>query len=111
VRALSGLGGQTTGRECKKGDGIKSLRNTVLEVGYTLIYRNDEGVHVQIKFENPSLVKLTFFIQRCCEPVYINVCSEKNLIFHRYKVFVAGLVTVQVPTNNTNGNDNKQCYC
>ena len=37
----------------------------------------------------PSLVKLTFFIQRCCEPVHINVCSAKNSIFHWCKVFVA----------------------
>jgi len=44
----------------------------------------------------PSLVKLTFFIQRCCEPVYITICSAQTLIFHRCKVFVAGLVTVQV---------------
>jgi len=61
--------------------------------------------------ETPSLVKLTFFVQRCCEPVHIIVCSAKTLIFHRCKVFVAGLVTVQVPTNNTNGNESKQRYC
>jgi len=60
---------------------------------------------------SPSLVKLTFFIQRCCAPVHITVCSAKTLIFHRCKVFVAGLVTVQVPTKYTNGNENKQCYC
>jgi len=43
-----------------------------------------------------SLAKLTFFIQRCCEPVNVTICSAKTLIFHRCKVFVAGLVTVQV---------------
>jgi len=59
----------------------------------------------------PSFVKLTFFIQRCCETVHISVCSVKTLIFHRCTVFVAGLVTVQVPTKNTNGNENKQRYC
>jgi len=52
----------------------------------------------------PSLVKLTFFIQRCCEPVHIIICSPKTLIFHRWKVFVARLVTVQestkIETNN-----------
>jgi len=58
----------------------------------------------------PSLVKLTFFIQRCCEPVHITVCSAKTLIFHRCKVFVAGYATVQVPKKNTNGNKNKQRY-
>jgi len=59
----------------------------------------------------PNLAKLTFFIQRRCEPVHLTICSAKTLIFHRCKVFVAGLVTVQVPTKNTNGNENKQCYC
>jgi len=44
----------------------------------------------------PSFDNLTFFIQRCCEPVHITICSAKTLIFHRCKVFVAGLVTVQV---------------
>ena len=44
----------------------------------------------------PSLVKLMCFIQRCCEPVHITICSAKTLILHRSKVFVAGLVTVQV---------------
>jgi len=44
----------------------------------------------------PSLVKLTVFIQGCCEPVRITICSAKTLIFHRCKVFVTGLVTVQV---------------
>jgi len=43
-----------------------------------------------------SLVKPTFFIQRCCEPVHITISSGKILIFYRCKVFVAGLVTVQV---------------
>jgi len=37
------------------------------------------------------LVKLTFFIQRCCEPVHITICSGKTLIFHRCEVFVLGL--------------------
>jgi len=32
VCALSGLGAQTTCQECKADDGIKSVRNTVLEV-------------------------------------------------------------------------------
>jgi len=41
-----------------------------------------------------SLVKLAFFIERCCEPVHITFCSAKILIFHRCKVFVSGLVTV-----------------
>ena len=59
----------------------------------------------------PSLVKLTFFIQRCCEPMLITICSAKTLIFPRCKVFVTGFVTVQVPTKNTNGNENKQRYC
>ena len=58
----------------------------------------------------PSLVKLTFFIQRRCEPVHMIICSAKTVIFHRCKVFVAGLVTVQVPTKNPNGNANKQRY-
>jgi len=58
----------------------------------------------------PNLVKLTFFIQRCCEPVHITISSAKTLIFHQCKVFVAGLVTVKVPTKNTNGNENKQRY-
>jgi len=58
----------------------------------------------------PSLVKLCF-IQRCCETVHITICSAKTLIFHRCKVFVAGLVTVQVPMKNTNGNENIQRYC
>jgi len=59
----------------------------------------------------PSLAKLTFVIQRCCEPVHITISSAKTLIFHRCKVFVAGLVTVQVPPKNTNGNQNKERYC
>jgi len=59
----------------------------------------------------PSVVKLTFFIQLCCEPVHITVSSAKTLIFHRCKVFVARLVTVEVPTKNTNGNENEQRYC
>jgi len=59
----------------------------------------------------PSLVKLTFFIQRCCQPEHMIICSAKTLIFHRCKVFVAGFVTVQVPTKNTNGYENKQRYC
>jgi len=58
----------------------------------------------------PSLAKLTLFVQRCCEPVHITICSAKTWIFHRCKVFVAGLVTVQVPTKNTNGNEKKQRY-
>jgi len=33
--------------------------------------------------------------------VHITICSAKTLIFHRCKVFVAGLVTVQDPTKNT----------
>jgi len=45
-----------------------------------------------------SLVKLTFFIQCCCEPAHITICSAKTLMFHRCKVFAAELVTVQVPT-------------
>jgi len=60
----------------------------------------------------PSLVRLIFFIQRCCEPVHITICSAKTLVFYQCKVSVAGLVTVQqVPTKNTNGNENKQRYC
>jgi len=59
----------------------------------------------------PSLVNLTFFYQRCCEPLHITICSAKTLIFHRCKVFAAGLVTVQVPTKNTNGTEDKQRYC
>jgi len=59
----------------------------------------------------PSLVKPTFFIQSCCESVHLTICSAKTLIFHRCKVFVAGLVTMQVPTKNTNGFENKQRYC
>jgi len=42
-------------------------------------------------FGTPSLVKLTFFIERCCEPVHIIICSAKTLILHRCKVCVAGL--------------------
>jgi len=42
--------------------------------------------------------------------VHITICSAKSLIFHRSKVFVAGLVTVQVPMKNTNGNEKKQRY-
>jgi len=60
---------------------------------------------------SPSLAKRTFFIQRWCEPVHITICSAKTLIFHQCKIFVAGLVTAQVPTKNTNGNENKQRYC
>ena len=62
-------------------------------------------------FGTPSLAKPTFFIQRCCEHVHITICSVKTLIFHRCKVFVAGLMTVQVPTKNTNSNEKKQRYC
>jgi len=40
---------------------------------------------------NPSLVKLTFFVQRCCEPVHITICSEKTLIFQRCKFLLLGL--------------------
>jgi len=58
-----------------------------------------------------SLVKLTLFIQRCCEPAHITISSSKTLIFHQCKVFVAGLVIVQVPMKNTNGMENKQRYC
>jgi len=43
--------------------------------------------------------------------VHITICSAKTLIFHWCKAFVAGLVTVEVPTKNTNGNENKQRYC
>jgi len=42
--------------------------------------------------------------------VHITICSAKTLIFHRCKVFVAGLVTVQVPTKNANGNEKKKRY-
>jgi len=66
---------------------------------------------VRESLETPSLAKLTFFIQPCCEPVHLTICSAKTLIFHRCKVFVAGLVTMQVPTKNTNGIANKQRYC
>jgi len=77
-----------------------------------LIYRNTEVVHSQRKFGNPGLTKLTFFIQPCCEPVHLTICSAKTFIFHRCTVFVPGLVTVQqVPTKNTNGTANKQRYC
>jgi len=30
--------------------------------------------------ETPSLAKLKFFIQRCCEPVYLSICSAKTSI-------------------------------
>jgi len=33
----------------------------------------------------PSLVKLTFFIQLCCETVHITIFSANTLIFHRCK--------------------------
>ena len=36
----------------------------------------------------PNLAKLTFFIQRRCEPVHLTICSAKTLIFHRCTVFV-----------------------
>jgi len=70
-----------------------------------------KGYMARESLGTPNLVKLTFFIQRCCEPVHITISSAKTLIFHWCKVFVAGLVTMQVPTKNTNGNENKQRYC
>jgi len=69
-----------------------------------------KGYMARRSLGTPSLVKLTFFIQRCCGPVHITICSAKTVIFHRCKVFVAGFVTVQVPAKNTNGNENKQRY-
>jgi len=50
-----------------------------------------KGYMVRESLETPSLVKLTVLIQRCCAPVHITICSAKTLIFHRCKVFVAGL--------------------
>jgi len=64
-----------------------------------------KGYMVRESLGTPRIVKLTFFIQRCCEPVHTTICSTKTLIFHRCKVFVARFVTVQVPTKNTNGNE------
>ena len=46
-----------------------------------------------------SLGALTFFIQRCYEPVHITICSAKTLICHVAKFLLLGL-TVQVPTKN-----------
>jgi len=69
-----------------------------------------KGYMARESLGTPSLVKLTVFIQGCCEPVRITICSAKTLIFHRCKVFVTGLVTVQVILKNTNGNENKQRY-
>jgi len=74
------------------------------------MYRNAEGYMARGSLGTPGLVKLTFFIQRCCESVHITICSAKALIFHRCKVFVAGLVNVEVRTKNANGNENKQRY-
>jgi len=59
-----------------------------------LIYTNAEGVHGLESLGATGLVKLAFFIQRCCESVNITSCSAKILIFHGCKVFVSGLVTV-----------------
>jgi len=70
-----------------------------------------KGYMARESLGTPSIVKLTFFIQRCCEPVLITICSAKTLIFHLCKVFIPGLVTVQVPTKITIGNENKQRYC
>jgi len=53
-----------------------------------------KGYMAKESLGTPSLAKLTFFIQPCCEPVHVTICSAKTLIFHRCKVFVAGLVTV-----------------
>jgi len=75
-----------------------------------LIYRNAEGYIARESLGTPGLAKLTFFIQCCCDPVHLTICSAKTLIFHRCQVFVAGLVTVQVPTKNTNGHENKQGF-
>jgi len=56
-----------------------------------LFYRNVDGVHGLESLETLGLVKLAFFTQRCCEPVHINFCSTKILIFHGCKVcFWAG---------------------
>jgi len=113
VSALLGLGTQTTCRECKGGHGIKGLRNTVPEVHANLskFIEMLKGYMARESLGTPSFAKLTFFIQRCCEPVHITICSAKTLIFHRCKVSVAALVTVQVPTKNANGNEKKQRYC
>jgi len=51
-----------------------------------LIYRNAEEVHGLRKFGNPSLVQLTFVIQRCCETVHIfQRCCETVYIFAQRK--------------------------
>jgi len=47
-----------------------------------------KGYMVRGSLGTPSLVKVTFFIQRCCEPVHITICSAKTLIFHRCKVLL-----------------------
>jgi len=70
-----------------------------------------KGYTARESLGTPNLVKLTFFTQRCCEPVHITISLAKTLISHRWKVFVAESVTVQVPTKNANGNENKQRYC
>jgi len=59
-----------------------------------LIYRNAEGVHGLESLGTPGLVKLAFFIQRCCDSAHITFCSGKTLIFRECKGFVSGLVTV-----------------
>ena len=93
-------GAQTTCRECKGGDGIKKFEKHCFR-GTRSSIEMLKGYMTRESLGTPSLAKLTFFIQRCCEPVHVTICSAKTLIFHRCKGFVAGLVTVQVPTKNT----------
>ena len=38
-----------------------------------------KGCMARERLGSPSLVKLIFFIQRCCETVHITICSAKNL--------------------------------
>ena len=72
---------QTTCRKCKGVDGMKSLRNTVLEVQYTLIYRNAEGVHGQRKLGNPLLSQTyVFYSTSLCACAHDYLFSE-NLNF------------------------------
>jgi len=58
------------------------------------IYRNAEGLHGLESLGTPGLVKIAFFIQRCCDPVHFTFCSAEILIFRGCEVFVSGLVTV-----------------
>jgi len=58
-----------------------------------LIYRNAEEIHGQREFGNPWLSQTSVFIQRCCEPLYINLFSE-NINFSQVHSFCCWAVAV-----------------